>query len=348
VNIYYGICGEGMGHAGRSIALIERLIALGHRVKIFTFANAFELLVTSGYQPRRISGVQWGLTSGGGVSPLQSVGKLYRFLRRRSESVDLIRQLALSDPPDLFITDFEPLTALAASSLEIPCVSVDNQHRFCAPLGRDFPLHLRVYAQLAGQFVQRWIHRPKQCIVAVFHACPPSRHYQRVDVLLRDRMARLQPSDGEHVLLYGRGELGRRMSQIASAVPARFVAYGFEGVRAANIEYKQTSYDGFARDLASCKAVLCTAGQQLMGEARYFGKPLLVVPMPGQYEQQINARYARQLGIGDYCSIRQLSKDRIQAFLQRRFADRQAANGVDQVLELLEIGNGRNDAQASA
>jgi uncharacterized protein (TIGR00661 family) len=159
-------------------------------------------------------------------------------------------------------------------------------------------------------------------------------------------MARLSLTWGEHVVLYGRGELGRRMSQAASKVSEKFVAYGFDGVPAPNIEYRETSYDGFARDLASCKAVLSTAGQQLMGEARYFGKPVLVVPMPRQYEQEINARYARLLGMGDYCPIHQLTPDRIQTFLRQRFAARTAANGVDQALELMEIGNGRVFAEA--
>ena len=148
--------------------------------------------------------------------------------------------------------------------------------------------------------------------------------------------------------MYSRGELGRRMSVVASKVPKRFVAYGFEGVAADNIEYKPTSYDGFAQDLASCQAVLSTAGQQLMGEARYFGKPLLVVPIPRQYEQEINARYARLLRTGDFCPIEHLTRDRLQSFLQECFAPRHAVNGVDQALELLEIGNGRNDAQAGA
>lgn len=329
-----------MGHGGRSIALVERLIMLGHQVTTFTFADAFRLLTKSGHKPHRIAGLQFGIRADGGVAVLGSIGNFYRYLRCRHESLDLIRQLALADQPDLFITDFEPLTALAAASLKIPCVSVDNQHRFCHPLDRDFPRFLRAYGRMTGLFVRWWIRNPRQCIVAVFHPCPPSRYYQRVEVLLRDRIAQLQPTEGDHILMYGRGELGNRMARVAATVPERFIAYGFEGPPADNIQYKQTSYEGFARDLASCRAVVSTAGQQLMGEARYFGKPLLVVPMPKQHEQEINALYAHKEGIGESCSIDELTGERIQSFLQRRFAERQPANGVDQVLELLEIGDG--------
>lgn len=157
---------------------------------------------------------------------------------------------------------------------------------------------------------------------------------------MRGHLTRLKPSDGDHLLLYAKGRLGTRMVQIASTVPERFVVYGCNGVDAPNIEYKPTTYDGFAADLASCRAVVCSAGQQLIGEARYFGKPVLAVPMPRQHEQEINARFARLEGIGDFCSIAELSRERILAFTHRRANSPRPANGVDQVLEILEIGNG--------
>jgi uncharacterized protein (TIGR00661 family) len=340
VKIYYGICGEGLGHSGRSLALIERLHALGHQVALFTFADAYRLLTNSGHRPYLIDGLRWRETASGGVATLGTFCNLSRFLRARRKSLDLIRQLALVERPDLFITDFEPLTALAAASLKIPCVSVDNQHRFCQPLGSRFPLALRTYGRLAGQFVQRWIRRPSECIVAVFHDCPPSRRFRRVDALLREQIARLQPSDGNHVLIYGRGQLGCRMAQVASTVSARFIAYGFDGPAAPNIQYKRASYDQFAADLASSRAVVALAGHQLMSEARYFGKPLLVVPMPNQHEQAINARYARLEGFGDFTSIDALTREHVEHTIRRHVTAPRPSNGVDQTLELLGIGHG--------
>lgn len=337
MKIFYGICGEGLGHSGRSLALVERLFALGHTVTLFTFADAYRLLTQAGYQPQLIEGLRWRETAAGGVSTLGTACNFARFLRARRESLDQIRQLARVEQPDLVITDFEPLTALAAASLRIPCVSVDNQHRFCHRLGNDFPLSLRIYSRLAGEFVRRWIKSPQECIVAVFHDCPTSRHYRRVDSLLREQIARLRPTDGDHILIYGRTEVGRRMAEVASTIPERFIAYGFTGPAAPNIEYKRASYDEFAADLASSRAVLANAGHQLMSEARYFGKPLLVVPMPNQHEQAINAHYARREGFGDYCDAHELTTNRLTQFLSRRFSVPRPANGVDQTLELLGL-----------
>jgi uncharacterized protein (TIGR00661 family) len=133
------------------------------------------------------------------------------------------------------------------------------------------------------------------------------------------------------------------MVAAARNVPARFIAYGSDPPSdpPPNIEFRPASLDAFAADLAACRAVLCAGGQQLIGEARYFGKPLLVVPIPRQHEQEINARYAELEGLGEYCPIGDLTSKRITAFLERRYTISRSANGVDQALDLLGISNGR-------
>ena len=45
-------------------------------------------------------------------------------------------------------------------------------------------------------------------------------------------------------------------------------------------------------------AVVSTAGNQLVGEALYLGKPVLVMPERVNFEQAINAHYLEQSGAG--------------------------------------------------
>lgn len=340
MKIFYGICGEGMGHAGRSIALVERLAALGHRVRIFTFADGFQLLEKAGFQPQRIIGLQFKELPNGNVDALGTAGNFRRYMRQRQESLDLIHQLALAENPDLFITDFEPLTALAAATVNTALVSLDNQHLFCHPLDDCFPLYLRLYGQLAGAFVRWWIKQSSLNIVTAFHRCSPSRKYRSVNAMIREKLTRLTPTAGDHVLIYCRELIGQRITRMVAGLSQKFIVYGCQGPPAANLVYKPPSYEGFAADLASCQAVICLAGQQLLGEARFFGKPVLAIPLPNQHEQEINARYLRQEQIGDFCPIGSLRTQRIQKFLRQRASGARPANGVDQVLDLLRIGYG--------
>jgi UDP:flavonoid glycosyltransferase YjiC (YdhE family) len=75
VKIFYGICGEGMGHAGRSMALIERLVAMGHRVTIFTFADALQLLARSGSHAHELDGLRFATNSKGATTSTSSVAR---------------------------------------------------------------------------------------------------------------------------------------------------------------------------------------------------------------------------------------------------------------------------------
>jgi uncharacterized protein (TIGR00661 family) len=87
------------------------------------------------------------------------------------------------------------------------------------------------------------------------------------------------------------------------------------------VTLKPFSETGFVTELASCKAVLAGGGYSLMGEAVQLGKPLLSVPLEGQFEQTLNALYLQKLGYGEYHV--KLDEARIAAFLFRapKYAD---------------------------
>jgi uncharacterized protein (TIGR00661 family) len=340
MKIFYGICGDGMGHAGRSIALIERLTSLGHRVFIFSFGDGVRLLTKFGYAAQLIEGLRFQQTASGAVDTLRTARSLPSYFARRRSSIDLIVQTARREHPDFFITDFEPLTAIAASMEKIPCVSLDNQHRFCHPLESFFPLYLHWYCAAAGSFVRWWIKHTSMNIVATFHDCPRSQSYRSVSAMVRSDLAATAPRKGEHVLIYARTAIGRRIASLASGLSEPLLAYGFDGPPAAHLQYRPLDDPGFAEDLASCRAVICLAGQQLLAEARFFGKPVLAIPMPNQHEQEINARYVRAERLGDFCPIGSLTRERIARFLDQQYAPSQRPNGVDQVLDLLRLGYG--------
>ena len=335
MKIFYGICGEGLGHSGRSLALIERLTALGHAVTIFTFADAIRC------SPRAATTSPHRGTPLARQRPRRRVDagnavQFRSFPAARPQSLDAIRQLALVERPDLFITDFEPLTALAAASLGIPCVSIDNQHRFCQPLGRTF--HFRyMYGRMAGEFVRRWI-KPRAsaswpCFtsarpVGIFAASTPSSAIELpgsnpATATTCSSTAAAGSACGWSRSQHRPGALHRLWLQVPPPPTSSTSGPATK----------------FAADLASSRAVVATAGHQLISEARYFGKPLLVVPMPNQHEQAINAHTPGW-------KAWRLRPDRPT---QRRTHSTNAtapeppprpANGVDQTLELLGIGNG--------
>jgi uncharacterized protein (TIGR00661 family) len=95
-----------------------------------------------------------------------------------------------------------------------------------------------------------------------------------------------------------------------------FIVYGAgkEGADG-HLTFKAFSKTGFLNDLASCKAVMATAGFTLMTESFYLGKPYLALPMRGQFEQEINGYLLARLKYG--INLRRTSPEAVGNFLYR-------------------------------
>ncbi len=67
-----------------------------------------------------------------------------------------------------------------------------------------------------------------------------------------------------------------------------------------NLIYRKFNEDRFFNDLGSCKAVLANGGFTLISESIYLKKPVLSIPVKGQFEQILNAIYLERLGYGEF------------------------------------------------
>lgn len=65
-----------------------------------------------------------------------------------------------------------------------------------------------------------------------------------------------------------------------------------------NLCFHQVNDLKFLEAMAACKALICTAGFESVCEAMYLGKPVVMVPIAGQYEQACNALDGEQSGAG--------------------------------------------------
>jgi len=56
-----------------------------------------------------------------------------------------------------------------------------------------------------------------------------------------------------------------------------------------NLSFHKVHDQRFLEDMAACKGLVCTAGFESVCEAMYLKKPVMVIPIKGQYEQACNA-----------------------------------------------------------
>jgi uncharacterized protein (TIGR00661 family) len=207
--------------------------------------------------------------------------------------------------------------------------------------------------------IYRWLMgKPDRIIVSSFYDAPP--RWPRVRVvgpLLRDEVLSATPTLGTHLLVYfnkGEHQLTPRVEGALRASGEPMMIYGTRRRgRDGNLDFRPPSNLPFIEDMASCRAIISTAGNQLVGEAVHLGKPMLVIPEEC-VEQRLNAAALEWQGFGMRVRQCEFSVAHLQTFLanQPQYQERirsAARNGRAEAVEaieefLAELGRDRSDS----
>jgi uncharacterized protein (TIGR00661 family) len=302
LRIVYGVFGYGRGHATRALSVLPEL-RQHHDVTVLAGGDAYDALAPE-LPVVRVPTLRYSYDASGKRSlsrtlaeNLKHVGDVFLSGREYREVADIVRDCR----PDVAICDAEPWSHAAAARLGIPRISFDHFGvlAYCRP-AIPWPDRLRsardvlAYRALMG--------RPDRIIVSSFYR--GERHdagIRFVGTLLRREVLARRSTRGDHLLVYlnrGAWQLTARIEEHLRALGMPVVVYGTARVGDDGpLSFRAPSNEGFLDDLASCRAVFSTAGNQLVGEAIWFDKPMLVSP-ERTVEQRLNAAAVVRLGIG--------------------------------------------------
>ncbi|MCG8583684.1 MAG: teichoic acid biosynthesis protein [Pirellulales bacterium] len=321
-NIFYSLCGEGRGHASRVRTMIENMRG-EHEFDVFTSCDAYDFLApaykdTSGVRVHRIEGLRFHYVDGR-LHVLRSLRHGLNMRIKLEKHIQALERHFQQQEPEIVVCDFEPLVSRAAHRHDVPVVSLDHQHFLLAYDLSSLPRGLRAYAHAMGWFVRAHGIRPTKTIVSGFFRSPLRKGYEdvtQVGPLLRPEVKDRKPTTGDYVLSYLRKATPPHVLEVLMASGQRIRIYGL-GERPAegNLTFHAIDQHTFVEDLAACRAVIAAAGNQLLGEALYFGKPFLALPEGRHYEQRINAHFLEQLGGGRGIIIEDLQLADVQQFL---------------------------------
>ena len=333
MKILLGLCGVGLGHATRAKVVIHHLARQGHRVLVAAAGQTYpflELLRTSeGATPFDLAPlVGFGMHCEAGALDLRgsvelNARSLPDMLAKNAEAWEVADRFT----PDVVITDFDSFAWSFARSRGLPLLSLDNGQivRCCAidPFvsSRD-PVGFRFLSRFNSLIVPDADHY----IVTSFFFPPPRPEFASsvtlVPAILRPEVVQLlrdPPRTRDHVLVYKTASLDDEtfMNALACVPMQRFIVYGLrtEHSMPPNVERRAFSEAAFIRDLATARAIISNGGMSMLGEAIAFRKPVLAVPVRGQYEQEINAAYLEHLGLG--ASSPTLEPAELTGFLER-------------------------------
>ncbi|XOV91895.1 MAG: glycosyltransferase family protein [Bacteroidota bacterium] len=203
------------------------------------------------------------------------LGGIYNFLKRPSAKYVCLAHQFLMGHPEF---DFPPKRQLDKKSLEIANKIVS--------LGADKILALSF--------------QPFKDV--------ESKNLFVVPPLLRQEIGKLNITKGQHLLVYmlnpGYAVEVDEFHQKYPDIPLHCFWDKKDAPTELKIDnhltYHQLNDEAFIRMMASSRGYVTTAGFESVCEAMYLGKPVLMVPVRGHYEQACNAIDAKKAGAGIY------------------------------------------------
>lgn len=319
MRIAWGVMGYGRGHAMRTMSVLPALMK-EHEVTVFTAGDAYEVLAPKfptvripmiGYRHNDRGGHSLPGTLAGNLGPMADLlfgGPGIRGLERefRDRGVQLV------------ISDSEAWTHRAAQRLGLPRISFDHVGilAYCKP---HFPPDLWALGMRDALGYRALMGVPERILISSFYDAEPAYPGVRiVGPMLRDEVLRARATQGDFLLCYfNKGEHQYR-PHIDRALrlldcPVRIYGTPYVG-KVDNLDFRAPGNDCFVHDLAACKAVLSTAGNQTLGEAIHFGKPILALP-DDAFEQRLNGYVIERVGVGMRADLKTLTPSDVDRFL---------------------------------
>ena len=332
--VLYGVQGEGRGHASRSLEVIEWLITEGHHVKVLTGGDAYHFMKGHGLDIEEIPLFRYYYARDGKLSPwrtvvgnsLRGIGLVFGMGKGMEKALSSVNKFK----PNLIITDFEPYLSRLAGIKRIPHLAIDHQHFLTEsklpPLRSFYKNFMLTCFQWCTHFLAG---RPDKIITSSFYHFPKKKDSRAVFVgtFIPDYLKQLvavahdenrEPTLSRPIVIYlKQWEYVKDLIPTLKKIPQRkfqiFSNWDFEfgkkvaGLAHPHIEFFPIHRESFLKRLSKSEALITTAGNQVIGEAVYLGKPVLAFPEPDVLEQELNAMALRRSGFGRSFNLEEFS-----------------------------------------
>ncbi len=321
MKILYGVVGEGMGHATRSRVILDHL-SKNHEVQVVVSGRAYEFLNARFPNVHKIWGYTLAYEDNAVVKLKTALQNAKGALTGVPENVRQYFEISEKLAPDCVITDFETFSYLYAKNWMLPVINIDNMQIInrCVHDPSITEGHQADF-QLAKGIVKSKVPGCLHYLVTTFFY--PELRKPRTTLhppILRPEILAAKSEPGEHLLVYQTSTSNSGLPEMLkrTGIPCRI--YGLrrdlkQEVVDGTLSYRPFSEQGFIDDLRTCRGVIANGGFTLMGEAVYLHKPMLSVPVGGQFEQVLNSRYLERLGYGTFAEA--LNANKLSEFLEK-------------------------------
>lgn len=319
MRIAYGVMGYGRGHAMRTASVLPALMK-EHEITVFAGGDAYEVLAPQ-FPTVRIPVIGYRYNTHGGHSLPRTITENLApmgDLLFGGAGMAAVECEFKARGIELAISDSEAWTHRVAQKLNIPRISFDHIGiiAYCKP---HFPPELWLSGQRDAWGYRTMMGVPERILISSFYPAEPM--FPRTHIvgpMQRDAVLRAKPSTGDYLMCYfnkGEHQYLPHVDRALRLLDCPVVIYGtpYRG-QVENLDFRAPSNEGFVHDLAHCRAVMSTAGNQTIGEAIHLGKPVLAVPEDA-FEQRLNAHMIESMGVGMRADLRRLTPSDVDRFM---------------------------------
>jgi uncharacterized protein (TIGR00661 family) len=308
--------GEGRGHMTQAISLRNRLIQNGHEVPSVIVGKSMRREIPSFFY-EKIKATIHKVNSPNFVTDKKNIKiritktifyNLF-FIRRYIQSIRKINKIVKSEKPDVIVNFYDLLGGIfyLFYNPSIPYHCIGHQYlifhpEFPFPKGQNtdkflLKLNTRITSFRADKLLALSFRKLSDIPKKKIYVVPP---------LLRRSVLQLEPSNKGYIHGYmlnqGYADEITKWHETNQETELHFFwdkkDAQEETVVRRNLVFHKINDRKFLDYMKNCEGYASTAGFESICEAMYLGKPILMVPTSGHYEQKCNALDAYNSGAG--------------------------------------------------
>ncbi len=327
--IFYGVAGEGNGHAIRAKTIIDEL-RKKHTIHVFSHGKGHKYLKQF-FSLHRILGFHVYYANNTVSSFLTGTINILKFPLMVIASLQYPVAF-LKHKPDVVITDFEPFVLYWAKMFNVPSICIDNQHSIInTSIDKIKGQWLtEIYSKLV---VHSFLPDPNETIITTFFPneitkkntflVPPVIKQEVQEIKNKKTRHKEQKNNAQknngHIFVYQTSPSYKQMLSILKKVNKKFIIYGFnKEAQEANLTFKKFNKEEYVEDLAAADAVIINGGFTMLSEALYLEKPIFSIPIKRQFEQIVNGHYINKLQYG--MAVKDITQENFETFLKQKEA----------------------------
>ena len=325
MKILFLVQGEGRGHLTQAIALSQILRNAGHEIGGAMVGKSISRIIPSFFYEQIQAPVSEFdapniiyNANGGGMNLQRTLSTLLFNLPHYFKSLRFIHQSVQEIQPDLIISFYETFGGVynVLYSSKIPMICIAHQYLLLHPKF-IFPEKSRFNRTVINlnSKITSWLAAKR---LAISFREMESKNELKITVvppLLRQEIHHLKTSAEDFFLVYiTHQSLSKQIINWHLQHPEIQLHCFWDNADVSDVfqfdetlTFHRINSKKYLQMLASCKALVTTAGFESVCEAMYLGKPVMMVPVPNHFEQECNALDGVISGAGVRCKTFDLS-----------------------------------------